>query len=156
MIITPKQEGLMKPFTQFMAEAQNAPNIQTVAHENYGQEMVIDIHEVPDEFFTKKNVRQYAEKLCDEIDMKRGPIYVWGKESELHTHPTGEGAIKADGLSCIQFLYSSSIVIHALDEIKKVFVNIFSWNQFDVEKARKFTEEHIGGKIINVHNIVRK
>ena len=110
----------------------------------------------PTEFFTKKNIRQFAEQLCDEIKMKRGPFHLWGEEKDLHKAKTGEGAIKADGISCVQFLYSSSITIHALDEINKVFINVFSCNKFDVKKARAFAEKNINGKIVSVHNIIRK
>jgi S-adenosylmethionine/arginine decarboxylase-like enzyme len=141
----------------FELNNKDTKNIQQVTKEDYGQEAIFDISDVPDEFFHKKTVREFAEQLCDEIDMKRGPVYLhmWGEEKELHKNLTGEGAIKANGLSCIQFLYTSSITIHALDEIKKVFINVFSCNQFDFDKAKKFVEKNVGGKIVKMHNILR-
>jgi S-adenosylmethionine/arginine decarboxylase-like enzyme len=126
-------------------------SIEEVKEEDYGQEVIIDIHDVPEEFFTKKNVRQFVEKLCDEIQMKRGPNYMWGEEKELHAYANP----KVDGLSCVQFLYSSSITIHAINELNKVFLNIFSCKTFDSEKAKLFTEKNIGGRIVSFHDFKR-
>ena len=119
--------------------------------EDYGQEVIIDLHNVDPSFFAMKNVRHYVEKLCDEIGMKRGPIYVWGDDKSLGTMHNP----KADGISCVQFLYTSSITIHALDELQKVFVNIFSCRKFDAEQALKFTTKHIGGDLARFRDIKR-
>lgn len=140
----------------FKAYVKKNLGIEPTKKENYGQELILDIHDVPAEFFTKKNLREFAEKLCDEINMRRGPFHIWGEEKQLDKAKKGEGAIKADGLSCVQFLYTSSITVHALDEIQKVFVNVFSCNKFDSKKAIKFTEDHIGGKLVESHTITRK
>ena len=143
----------MEKFSHFIKEQDN---IKTVSRENYGQELILDIHNVPSDFFNRIDVRHFAETLCDEIDMKRGPIYLWGMNSQEHKAKKGEAAIKADGISCCQFLYKSSITIHALDEIQKIFINIFSCESFDVNKAIEFVKENVGGTIISVHNIIRK
>lgn len=131
----------------------NPELIDKVRRENYGQELILDIHNVPSGAIHEKSVRQFAEKLCDEIGMKRGPIYVWGEEKQLGTHPDNP---KIDGISCVQFLYSSSITIHALDELNKIFVNIFSCKEFDAEKAKDFTLETFQGDVVSFRNIVRK
>lgn len=127
--------------------------IQKVKNENYGQELILDIHNVPKGMIHKKHIRKFAEKLADEIGMKRGPIYLWGEEKELGTHPDNP---KIDGISCVQFVYTSSITIHAIDELDKVFVNIFSCKEFDAEKAKQFVLENFKGEVVEEHNIVRK
>lgn len=137
--------------SEFLAEKEDA-NIQEITSESYGQEVILDIHDVPPEFFTTKNIRHFAEQLCDEIGMKRGPIYNWGEDKQLRDNYKNP---KINGISCVQFLYSSSITIHALDEIHKVFINVFSCKTFDGEKAKQFAEENIGGKIIRYRNIKR-
>ena len=141
----------MVSFSNFLKEQ----DIKSVEHENYGQELILDVHDVPSEFFNRINIRHFAEKLCDEIKMKRGPIYIWGMDSQEHKAKKGEAAIKADGISCIQFLYKSCITIHALDEIQKVFINIFSCEPFDIKTATNFVNEFVGGKIVYKHNIIR-
>lgn len=143
----------MRNFTDYLLEQDN---IQTVARKDYGQELILDIHDVPSDFFHRTKIGLFAKELCTEIKMKHGPRYLWGTDREEHKHKTGEDAIKADGISCVQFLYNSSITIHALDEIQKVFINIFSCDRFDAEKAKVFTEKNVGGKIVSAHNILRK
>jgi S-adenosylmethionine/arginine decarboxylase-like enzyme len=143
----------MGSFSKFLQE--DALGIKAVSRENYGQELILDIHKVPSEFFIKNIIRNFAEKLCDEIKMKRGPIYIWGENKELRTAKKGEGPIKADGFSCVQFIEKSSITIHALDEIQKVFINIFSCDPFDVKTAINFVKENVGGNIVRNKNIIR-
>lgn len=143
----------MGSFSKFLQE--DALGIKAVSRENYGQELILDIHDVPPEFFIRNKIKHFAEKLCDEIDMKKGPLYSWGMTSQEHKAKKGEAAIKADGISCIQFLYKSSITMHCLDEINKVFINIFSCEQFDINLATKFVKENVGGTIVSSRNITR-
>lgn len=119
---------------------------------SYGMEAVLDIHDVPIEFFDDKNVRRFAEKLCDEIGMTKGPIYLWGDNKALGTMNDP----KADGISVCQFLHSSSITIHAIDEFKKVFINVFSCKSFPADTVREFAEENVGGTIVSFHVFKRK
>ena len=136
-----------------MLEAKTDPElIEKEKNETYGQECILDVHGVPDDFFRDKKVRHFAEKLCEEIGMTRGPIYLWGNDKSLGTMHDP----KADGISVCQFLHSSSITIHSIDEFNKVFINVFSCKNFDIEKVRKFTEENVGGTIVSLHNIKRK
>jgi S-adenosylmethionine/arginine decarboxylase-like enzyme len=137
--------------SDFLTEKDEA-EVETVEKENYGQELILDFHEVPSDFFTDKNVRHFAESLCDEIGMRRGPIVCWGQDKALKTMSRP----KADGISVCQFLYESSIVVHAIDELHKVFVNVFSCKSFDADTAIKFAKENISGKIVSIHNMIRK
>jgi len=84
--------------------------------------------------------------------MKKGPLYCWGNDKSLGTMHNPS----ADGISVIQFLYSSSILCHCIDEESKVFINIFSCNKFDAEKAKMFALRATGGNIASLHNITRK
>ena len=127
--------------------------IKKVKEANYGQELILDVHGVDVSRIHSRSIKAYAKGLCNAIGMVKGPIYTWGAEKELGEYPSKP---KFDGISCVQFLHSSSITIHALDEIGKVFVNIFSCNNFSSEKAKKFTLEHFGGNIVSQHNIIRK
>ena len=127
--------------------------IEEVKSENYGQECIIDLHEVPIELFTNKIVDDFAKQLVEKIGMRAGPEHSWGSigdEGKYKDQP------KKDGLSHIQFLWESSIVIHALDEIQKVFINVFSCKKFDSNIVKEFALETFKGTIANETNIVRK
>lgn len=123
----------------------------SLVRQDYGQEAILDVHEVQLDRFDTKIVRKFAEDLCDAIGMKRGPIYVWGNDESLGTMHNP----KADGISCVQFLYSSSITIHAIDELGKVFVNVFSCRKFDPDIVRRMVLDTFGGKIVGYHVLRR-
>lgn len=145
----------MLSYSQFQ-ERLNESTVDKVRNEDYGQECVLDVHEVSKDKFHKKFIREFAEKLCDEIGMIRGPSYsshIWGEEKDLETHPNKP---KIDGISLCQFLYSSSITLHFIDELGKVFINVFSCKNFDAEKVKSFALDQLGGTIAAFHNIIRK
>ena len=118
----------------------------------YGQELVLDLHDVDPEKIHVKALKHFAAALCDEIGMKKGPQFEWGAEKQLGKFENP----KYDGISVVQFLYESSIVIHCIDELGKVFINVFSCKEFSAEMAKSFSIEYWGGKVVSEHNIVRK
>lgn len=59
------------------------------------------------------------------------------------------------GTSAVQFILTSTIVIHTLDLMSSVYINIFSCNEFDAEVAADFTCNWFKGKIVNSHFIDR-
>lgn len=117
----------------------------------YGQELILDIHDIDQERVHVEFLKKFAADLCDEIGMQRGPLYEWGSEEELAKYKNP----KVDGISVCQFLYESSIVVHCIDELGKIFVNIFSCKKFDAEKAKAFCLKEWGGNIATEHNIIR-
>ena len=121
-------------------------------NKDYGQELILDFSDVPKEFFEQHRIKKFTEILAHEIEMTKGPNYVWGNDKDLGTMHDPS----ADGISCIQFIMSSSILCHCIDEEGKVFVNIFSCKKFDADKAQKCAEKAIGGKLVAIHNIIRK
>ncbi len=103
----------------------------------YGYELILDLHECNSEAFNRASLDRYFTKLCKSIDMVKCERYWWDdmdvppklKQTEPHTK----------GTSAVQFILTSSIVIHTLDELKAVYVNIFSCKKFDQDMARDIT-----------------
>jgi S-adenosylmethionine/arginine decarboxylase-like enzyme len=127
-------------------------NPKLLKSEAYGQEYILDIHEVDPEKFEAKFIKTLLADLCDEIKMSKGPSFVWGTDSDMDELKD----IKADGISCCQFLHSSSIVGHFLDKLQQVHLNIFSCNNFSTEDAKAFILKRLGGKIAQEKSLVRK
>ena len=127
--------------------------IQKDKLEEYGKGLVLDIHFVDKDKFTVKIIKSFVEDLCTEIGMTTGiKAIVWGTDSNKDEMKDP----KAQGLSAIQFLHSSSIVCHAIDSVNRVFINIFSCKEFDTNKAKDFALKAWGGKIVSEHNMIRK
>ncbi len=64
---------------------------------------------------------------------KHGKLVLW--EDSHNNLPELRG-----GISAVQFIKTSSIVLHSFDKTKQVFIDISSCRKFDKRKAKNFTE----------------
>jgi S-adenosylmethionine/arginine decarboxylase-like enzyme len=107
--------------------------------EPYGYELVLDLHECDATLFTRESIDNYFEKLCNAIDMQRAEMHFWDDvgvpEEEKQTLPHTKGT------TAVQFILTSSIVIHTLDLLKATYVNIFSCKAFDKDVAERLTKD---------------
>ena len=110
--------------------------------EKYGVELILDLHGCDVEKFTRPSITTYFEQLCELIDMSREELVFWDDvglpEDEKQTSPHTQGT------SAVQFILTSSIVIHTLDQLRAVYVNMFSCKDFDPKLAEQFTKEWFG------------
>lgn len=122
--------------------------------DDYGKELVLDIHNCDVSKFNRTDIESYLIELCDNIiDMEREDLYWWDYEGDLSGYKEAPSHLK--GTSCVQFISTSTIVIHSLVDLKKVFINIFSCKDFDVEEAADFTKNYFGGVIRNKTGVIR-
>jgi S-adenosylmethionine decarboxylase len=107
--------------------------------DKYGIELILDLHGCDASKFTRESFTAYFEQLCVLIDMQREDLHFWDdvgvSEEDKQTSP------HAQGTSAVQFILTSSIVIHALDQLRAVYINIFSCKAYDAEVAEKFSTE---------------
>ena len=110
--------------------------------EKYGVELILDLHGCDASTFNRESIGGYFERLCELIDMKREALHFWDDtdvaEDEKQTSPHTQGT------SAVQFILTSSIVIHTLDQLNAVYVNMFSCKAFDPKLAERFTAEWFG------------
>ena len=106
---------------------------------SYGYELILDLHGCSANTFTREKLDHYFSELCDLIEMERCETHFWDDigvpPDERQTSPHTRGT------SAVCFILTSSIVVHMLDELNAVYVNIFSCKEFDPVLAAKFTEE---------------
>jgi len=121
---------------------------------NYGKELVLDLKDCDVSKFNRESIGSYFDELCGLIDMEMHDRYFWDDvgvpEEEQQTDP------KTKGTSAVQFILTSTIVIHTLDLLKTGYVNIFSCKEFDVKEARDFTVKWFGAKSFNETVVVRE
>lgn len=105
----------------------------------YGYELILDLHGCNAGTFTREHLDKYFTKLCCLIEMEKCEVHFWDDvglpPEERQTLP------HAKGTSAVCFILTSSIVIHALDDLQAVYVNIFSCKQFDPAVAARFTKD---------------
>ena len=113
-----------------------------VAKEAYGLELILDLHDCDASQFTRSAIEGFFIELCELIDMERCNLYFWDDvgvpEEGRQTDP------KTKGTSAVQFILTSTIVIHTLDLVKTAYVNIFSCKDFDADEAAAFTAKWFG------------
>ena len=101
--------------------------------ERYGMELILDLHDCDVAQFTRVRLRVFFRELCELIGMKREDLHFWDDQGvppeERQTDP------KTKGISAVQFIITSTITVHALDELRAVYVNLFSCKDFDVKAA---------------------
>lgn len=121
--------------------------------EPYGFELILDLHGCDTSTFNRESLDGYFEKLCKAIKMQKCERYFWDDvglpEEEKQTSPHTKGS------SAVQFILTSSIVIHTLDLLEAVYINIFSCKKYDQELALKITKEWFGAKEAKTHFIER-
>ena len=107
-----------------------------------GFELILDLHRCDASTFTRQSISGYFERVCDLINMKREALYFWDDVGvpieERQTLPHTQGT------SAVQFMLTSSIVIHTLDQLSAVYINMFSCKEFDPKVAEEFTVEWFG------------
>jgi S-adenosylmethionine/arginine decarboxylase-like enzyme len=105
----------------------------------YGYELVLDLHGCDPATFTRSKIDDFFSELCDLIEMERCDVHFWDDVGvpieEQQTQPHTKGT------SAICFILTSSIVIHTLEMLGAVYINIFSCKAFDHNAARMFTEK---------------
>ena len=108
----------------------------------YGIELILDMHGCDISKFTRASITEYFERLCELIDMQREDLHFWDdvavSEEDKQTSP------HAQGTSAVQFILTSSIVIHTLDQLRAVYINIFSCKVYDPKVAEEFSVKWFG------------
>src|SRR4051812_31734648 len=88
----------------------------------YGKELILDLHECDSSRFSRESLEQFFAELCDLIQMERCDLHFWDDvgvaPEEQQTDP------KTKGTSAVQFILTSTIVVHTLDLTNAVYVNI--------------------------------
>ena len=113
---------------------------------HYGIELVLDLHECDTSKFNRDFIDLFLTDLCNLIGMVRCDVHFW---DDVGVAPEGHQTLPhAKGTSAICFILTSSIVLHALDILGCVYLNIFSGKAFDVKVAEEFARKRFGGRVV--------
>ncbi len=113
----------------------------------------MDLHKCNPKTFSRESLDNYFENLCKTIDMERCERYFWDDFGvpfeEQQTNP------KTKGTSAVQFILTSTIVIHTLELLETVYINIFSCKLFDPDIAKELSISWFGATESKTHFIER-
>jgi len=119
----------------------------------YGKELILDIHKCDTSTFTRESIGRFFEELCDLIEMERGALYWWDDFDTPPEQRETEPHLK--GISAVQFIRTSNITIHTLDLLGAVYLNIFSCKDFDARVVFEFSESWFKGEVVNSEVMMR-
>lgn len=109
----------------------------------YGYELIVDLHNCNPTLFTQESIKRFCVGLCDLIEMKREDFHVWASDpADYEKDPP-----HLHGVSVVQFITTSSLVVHTLPKLRYVFVNVFSCKTFDSVVAIDFISDFFDGDI---------
>ena len=121
--------------------------------ESYGYELIMDLHGCNVSKFTREDISLFFVELCDLIKMERRDLHFWDDyDTPLANHQTSP---HTKGTSAVQFILTSSIVIHTLELKGDVYINIFSCKYFDEKVALEFCEKWFSSSNCISHHIKR-
>ena len=120
----------------------------------YGLELILDLHGCDVSSFTRVSLEGYFSGLCKLIEMERCALHFWDDvgvpAEEQQSDP------KTKGTSAVQFILTSTIVVHTLDLMKAVYVNVFSCKAFDTDVAARFTANWFGSTEWTANVVTRR
>jgi len=120
----------------------------------YGFELVLDLHNCDASTFTRDSINRYFKDLCELIDMEKCDVHFWDDvgvpAEDQQTSP------RTKGTSAVCFILTSTIVVHTLDLLEAVYVNVFSCKRFDPEAAERFTRDWFRGRTAQVTFLDRR
>ena len=123
------------------------------SEEPYGFELILDLHSCDAGKFTRKSIEEYMVAICEAIGMEREDLHFWDYEGVPAEDLPKEAHLL--GTSAVQFITTSNIVIHTLDLLRAVYINIFTCKEFDEKVAEQITKEWFGAKECRAHFIER-
>ncbi len=111
----------------------------------YGYSSILDVVECDPSTFTRASIEEFLVTLCKAIDMEREDLHFWDYKGD----PEGYAAAPAHlrGTSAVQFIKTSSIVIHTLDDLKVVFIDLFSCKRYEPYTVNAVVESHFKGRV---------
>lgn len=119
----------------------------------YGKELILDLHDTEHAPYCRGYIRVFLRELCRAIDMEAEDLHFWDYEGAPEEYHAAPAHLK--GTSAVQFIRTSNVTIHTLDEMRRVYLNVFSCKEFDCAVAKELALRHFGGQIVSCHVIER-
>ena len=120
---------------------------------SYGQSLILDLGDCDPSLFTRRHLKRFARALCTVIDMTPAKLVFWDYRYSPLAKRKAPPHLK--GVSLVQFIETSTIVIHTLDDLRAVYIDLFSCAEFHSEIVLHFSADWFHGKVVNSHKMDR-
>lgn len=120
-------------------------NIKQLANKCYGYELILDLHRCDSSTFNRDSIEGFFTELCELIEMEKCEVHFWDDVGVPIDEQQTDSQTK--GTSAVCFILTSTIVIHTLELLETVYVNIFSCKTFNPRVATEFAISWFNGEI---------
>ncbi len=117
----------------------------------YGYELIIDLHACDPTRFNATEVERFCKELCALVKMNCEDFHIWASRPEDYATE----APHLYGTSAVQFITTSSLVVHTLPKLLRAYVNLFSCNWFEPMEASEFAAMFFSGTAVRSRFIER-
>ncbi len=105
--------------------------------QSYGVELIMDLHGCDPITFTRNSIDMYFSRICGLINMEKCDVYFW---DDVDVSPDEQQTLPhTKGTSAVCFILTSTIVVHTLDLLDAVYINVFSCKAFNPKVTEDFT-----------------
>jgi hypothetical protein len=111
----------------------------------FGQELILNCKEGNENVTDMEKIREFIDELVTRLKME--------KHGDLKIDRFGEGDLI--GISCCQFIKTSSIVGHFSDVNRNFYLNIFSCKRFDESEVVSVIRKHFNPTMAQRINLNR-
>ena len=120
----------------------------------YGYSSVIDVINCDPRTFTRESIEEFVVALCDAINMEREDLHFWDYDGDPEGYAAAPSHLR--GVSAVQFIKTSSIVIHTLDDLGVVFIDLFSCKTYVDFTVTEIAKAHFKGRLRSCKTFVRE
>ncbi len=120
--------------------------IQHNGQPHYGQHALVTARSCNDQLLSIEVLFDFLQKMVDEIDMVSFGLPFVAR--------FGEGI--ETGISGVQLIQTSAIMLHTNDAHRDMYLDVFSCKPFNTETVERVTKLFFGPKVIELEVIYRK
>lgn len=89
----------------------------------YGEHFILDMVGCDATRFHRTFVKAFMKNACEIFNFTAGPLHFWG-----YADPAERAAAPKHlrGISAVQFIETSNVIIHCIDHLGRVMINVFA------------------------------
>lgn len=118
---------------------------ENLTQRHYGVHLILDMHDCNSVLFTRRSIKCFMIGLCDEINMKRAKLIFW--DYKYAPISKRKALVHLKGISAVQFITTSTITIHTLDDLGIVYLDVFSCKDFQEAEVRDYCQKWFKGRV---------
>jgi len=103
----------------------------------YGQELILDLRGCDSRQFTRPAVKMFMRRVCRIMGVQAERLEIWDYED-----PKERAAAPPHlkGISAVQFLTTSNVTLHCLDDLGLVCLNLFTCGEMQHSTIARVTQ----------------